>query len=142
MEYSISSILSLISHVHSKTAFFLEKRLSAEGLVSLASSHGFILFCLSQNPMLMGELSQKINRDKSTTTALVKKLERLGFVQVEKSNEDSRKKVISLTEKGCQYNKITSEISHEVFQTAFGGFSDEDKESLLSLLTRLSKNLD
>lgn len=142
-KYTISSTLSLVSHIHSEAAEFLEKRLSEKGLDSLASSHGFILFCLSKKKsMLMGELSSAINRDKSTATALVKKLELMGFVQIEKSKEDSRKKIVALTEKGLEYNKTTSEISRELLEKAFGGFSDEDKNRLLSLLCRLSENLE
>lgn len=142
-KYTVSSTLSLVSHIHSEAAEFLEKRLAEKGLESLASSHGFILFCLSKRKsMLMGELSSAINRDKSTTTALVKKLERLGFVQLEKSKEDSRKKIVTLTEKGLEYNKTTSEISKELLEKAFGGFSEDDKSVLLSMLCKLSKNLE
>lgn len=142
MTYTISSILSLISHIHSEAAEFLEKRLSEKGLESLASSHGFILFVLSQKKsMLMGELSETINRDKSTTTALVKKLEKLGFVKTQKSEDDSRKKIIKLTKKGSEYNKTTSELSDELLKKAFENFCDEDKKLLFSLLCKLSENL-
>lgn len=141
MQYTISSALSLISHIHSQAAEFLEKSLSKKGLESLASSHGFILFCLSKRPMLMGELSEIINRDKSTTTALVKKLENLGFVQVEKSKEDSRKKIIALTEKGEKYNEVTAEISSELMKKAFKNFNEDEKQNLLNGLLKLSENL-
>lgn len=143
MNYTISSTLSLISHIHSEAAGFLEKKLAEKGLESLASSHGFILFILSkEKSMLMGELSSAINRDKSTTTALVKKLEKLGFVKTEKSAEDSRKKIITLTEKGKKYNETTSELSKNLLAKAFNEFSDEEKNSLLSLLCKLSENLE
>lgn len=143
MNYTISSTLSLISHIHSEAAGFLEKKLAEKGLESLASSHGFILFILSkEKSMLMGELSSAINRDKSTTTALVKKLEKLGFVKTEKSAEDSRKKIITLTEKGKKYNETTSELSKNLLAKAFNEFSDEEKNSLLSLLSKLSENLE
>lgn len=143
MTYTISSTLSLISHIHSESQEFLEKRLAEKGLESLASSHGFILFILSKKKsMLMGELSSAINRDKSTTTVLVKKLEKLGFVKTQKSEEDSRKKIITLTEKGKKYNETTAELSKELLTKAFSGFSDEEKNSLFSLLCKLSENLE
>lgn len=143
MKYTISSTLSLISHIHSEAAGFLGKKLVEKGLESLASSHGFILFILSkEKSMQMGELSSAINRDKSTTTALVKKLEKLGFVKTEKSAEDSRKKIITLTEKGKKYNETTAALSKELLAKAFKGFSDEEKNSLLSHLCKLSDNLE
>lgn len=141
MQYTISSVLSLISHIHSQAAEFLEKSLAEKGLESLASSHGFILFCLSKKPMLMGELSNAINRNKSTATVLVKKLENLGFVKVEKSREDSRKKIIALTEKGEKYNEVTAEISSGLMKKAFRNFCDEEKQNLLNELLKLSDNL-
>ena len=91
--------------------------------------------------MKMGELSEVINRNKSTTTALVKKLENLGFVQVEKSKEDSRKKIIALTEKGEKYNEVTAEISSELMKKAFKNFSEDEKQNLLNELLKLSENL-
>ncbi len=91
--------------------------------------------------MLMGELSNAINRNKSTATVLVKKLENLGFVKVEKSREDSRKKIIALTEKGEKYNEVTAEISSGLMKKAFRNFCDEEKQNLLNELLKLSDNL-
>ncbi|MBQ0052421.1 MAG: MarR family transcriptional regulator [Treponema sp.] len=142
MDYSVSSILSLVSRVHSLAADFLQKKLSDKGLPELTSSHGFILFCLAKNQMTMGELSSKINRDKSTTTFLVRKLESLGFVQIRKSDEDSRKKILSLTEKGSEYNAITEEISTQLLEGAYKNFEEAEKQKLLELLVKMSENLE
>ena len=77
----VNSSISLLSNIHSITADFLTERLKTKGFPDFASSHGNILFQLSVNEkMTMGELSEKINRDKSTTTVLVRKLESEGFI--------------------------------------------------------------
>ena len=114
----------------------------ASGLPELASSHGFILFCLSQTEqMTLGELAQKINRDKSTTTVLVRKLEASGLVTTQKDQADSRKKFISLTEKGREYNTVTARLSEELLQTSYQNFSGGEKTELLRLLGKLYENL-
>ena len=120
---------------------FLTKRLSENGLENLASSHGNILFQLSLVPSLkMNELSQKINRDKSTTTVLVQKLINAGLVDSKASNDDKRIRIITLTEKGLEYNKKTAEISKELVSTFYKGFSKEETELFYSFLLRAEEN--
>lgn len=143
MIYDQNSILSLISHIHSQSQNFLQKKLSALGLTKLATSHGNILFCLSHTKSLsLSELSQKINRDKSTTTALVKKLEQSGLVEQKKDPHDSRKKQIQLTQKGSQYNEKTNDLSNELMQNSWKNFTVQEKTQLVSLLNKLSANLE
>lgn len=141
MEYTISSVISLISHLHTATADFTNERLSEKG--NFVSSHGFILFQLSgKDKLTMGEIAHLINRDKSTTTVLVKKLREEGLVKEESSSEDSRVKYISLTKKGREYNELTSQISKDLLTQCYKGFSTEEKEELLRLLEKMNDNLD
>lgn len=142
MTYSINSILRLISKIHSSTQDFLQHKLELCGLSKMASSHGNILFCLSQQKsMTFGEISEKINRDKSTTTVLLKKLEEENFIQIKKDENDSRKKNIELSEKGKKINLETEKISKEMYELALKNFSEKEKEELLILLTKVKNNL-
>lgn len=142
MDFAVTSVMSLISHVHSLSQDFLQKKMGAAGLPELASSHGFILFCLSQTErMTLGDLAQKINRDKSTTTVLVRKLEQADLVTLQKDGRDTRKKFISLTEKGRDYNAVTARLSEDLLATSYRGFSDAEKTELLRLLLKLYGNL-
>ena len=87
----VNSSISLLSHIHSITADFLTRKLSERGFPEFASSHGNILFQLSVNEkMTMGELAERINRDKSTTTVLVRKLEAEGFLTGSPDPSDKR----------------------------------------------------
>jgi MarR family transcriptional regulator, organic hydroperoxide resistance regulator len=148
MSHDASSTASLISRIHTESAEFLTKRLneqelrSPDGLSELASSHGYILFCLSKTSrMTMGELAEKINRDKSTTTVLVRKLTKAGFVRIEKCSTDSRCKYLMLTDRGREWNELTARLSKELLKTYYKGFSAKEKETLFSLLNRVSDNL-
>ena len=91
--------------------------------------------------MTLGEVSQKINRDKSTTTVLVRKLESAGLVEIQRDKNDTRKKIISLTEKGRNYNSLTARLSEELLATSYKGFSQAEKEELLRLLEKMHENL-
>ena len=137
----VNSSISLLSNIHSITADFLTERLKQNGYPDFASSHGNILFQLSVNEkMTMGELSEKINRDKSTTTVLVRKLEKEGFITGEADSSDKRSRIIFLTEKGKEFNQTARELSQELLGTFYKDFSDDEKELFLQLLLRIKKN--
>ena len=141
MERNINSSISLVSHIHGTTADFLTKELAAQGFDDFATSHGNMLFQLSLNTqMTMGELSRKINRDKSTTTVLVRKLMKEGYVEEKPSAEDKRSKLITLTAKGMQYEKVTSNISKQLLDTFYKGFTEEEKLQFLGYLERIHEN--
>lgn len=137
----VNSSISLLSNIHSITADFLTERLKAKGFPDFASSHGNILFQLSVNEkMTMGDLSEKINRDKSTTTVLVRKLEAEGFITGESDPADKRSRIIYLTEKGKQFNQTAQELSSELLGTFYKDFTEEEKETFFQTLLRIKNN--
>lgn len=138
---SINSSISLLSNIHSITAEFLTEKLSQQGFNEFASSHGNILFQLSSHDHLsMSELSKIINRDKSTTTVLVRKLENEGYVKVTPDPKDKRGRFVSLTEEGKKYNSITAEISKELLTTFYKDFTEEEKEKFVEFLNKIKNN--
>ena len=137
----INSSISLLSHIHTITADFAINNLKKQGFNDFASSHGNILFQLSREEVLsMGQLAKKINRDKSTTTVLVRKLEAEGLVITFADQKDKRSKNISLTQKGRSFNLSTQEISKDLLQTFYKGFTDSEKEAFFTYLKRIESN--
>lgn len=137
----VNSSISLLSNIHSITADFLTERLKNKGFPDFASSHGNILFQLSVNEkMTMGDLSEKINRDKSTTTVLVRKLEKEGFITGDPDPADKRSRIIYLTEKGKQFNSTARQLSKELLDTFYKDFSEEEKENFFHTLLRIRDN--
>jgi len=119
------------------------EKLSNQGFKQFASSHGNILFQLSAHEQLsMSELSRLINRDKSTTTVLVRKLENEGYIKVEPYPEDKRGRYVSLTEEGKKYNSVTAEISKDLLSTFYKGFTEEEKVQFVELLSKIKHNFD
>ena len=141
MNTDIRQSMSLVSRIHSAAADFLIKRLAEKGLPDFASSHGFILFQLAAKDALsMKELAEKINRDKSTATFLVRKLERDGFVKTAPSPGDARSKLVSLTSKGKRYNDVTAELANDLLKIFYKGFSEDEKKKAFAYLTRIAEN--
>ena len=137
----VNSSISLLSHIHTITADFITEKLKERGFPDFASSHGNILFQLSVNEkMTMGELAEKINRDKSTTTVLVRKLESEGFITGDPDPADKRSRIIYLTAKGKQFNQTAHELSSPLLGTVYKGFSEEEKEHFFQSLLRIKSN--
>ena len=148
-ELKLSTISSLIDQIHTEATYFLDCKLKAEGLSKLASSHGFIIFTLSQNkdektselkPLTMTEVAQKIGKDKSTTTVLIEKLVKFGYVHREKSSIDSRVWLISLTEEGKSYTNKMEQISKILLEKFYEGFSEDEKKTVFTLLKKIQSN--
>ena len=140
---NVNSSISFLSHIHTIIATFLTEKLKKQGFNDFASSHGNILFQLNKNgKMTMSELAKAINRDKSTATVLVRKLEKEGFVSIINDKKDKRNKNILLFQKGMEYTKITTEISNELLSTFYKGFSNQEKQNFLEYLERIEKNFE
>lgn len=134
-------ISSLIAQIHTYSSNFLRTRLTQEGLPELVSSHGFILYKLSlAESMTMTDLAKSINKDKSTTTALTKKLEKAGLVERSSSSKDRRVIYIKLSEQGAKYAQAMSAISKELTETFYKNFSEKEKEDVFTLLSKISTN--
>ena len=137
-------IVYFISKVKKKMTTFIEKSLNEKGLYDLVPSYGNILTALYDNngKLSMKEIGQLVGKDKSTITALVNKLLKLGYVQKEKCLKDRRITYIILTEKGKAIEDKVNLISKQVNLVAYKGFSEEDKDVLLKLLKKMNNNFE
>ena len=143
MKQQSDTSIATVSQIHSLTSEFLKKQLSAQGFDDFASSHGYILYQLSLKPQVtMKELSGKINRDKSTTTVLVRKLEGAGLVKISIDENDKRNKLLSLTQKGQEYNHMTKQLSQELIERFYKGFSQQEKNEFIGFLERIKENFE
>lgn len=134
--------ISKISKIRSEIFDYIECELRKRGIEGLVVSHGNILDILYDNDgkLTMKEISEGINRTKSTVTQLVDKLLIAGYVTKESNLEDKRSSYIVLTEKGLSIKKDFKEISENVIKELFYDFTEEEAEILLMLLDRVINN--
>ena len=136
----MSAILSLISKIHEKGNRFIIEELKNNGAEGLVPSHGDILVCLYKNSkMTMKDIANCIHRTKPTVTVLVDKLEKLGYVKREASDEDSRSTNIVLTQKGEDFKVIFEKISEELNKMLYKNLSPEESELIEKLLRKVLK---
>ncbi len=148
-EFNLNTISSLIAEIHSDATNYLDARLKEEGLSEITASHGFILFVLSQNKnqstgelesMTMKTIAKKIDKNKSTTTVLIEKLLRHGYVNRKKDERDIRYSYISLSEKGLSFTDKMQKISKELSEKFYNGFSEDEKKTVFTLLKKIQSN--
>lgn len=138
-----NSIISLIANIHNQANKLIIEELKNKNLEGLAPSHGDILILLYNNEdgILMNKIASTIHKDKSTVTALVNKLEKLGFVEKFKSDFDSRSTIVKISKKGLELKPIFFEnISRKLLDTSYNNFTQEEKNTLFKLLEKVLKN--
>lgn len=136
----MKEMLSLVSKIHEKGNRFIIEELKNNGAEGLVPSHGDILVCLYKNgKMTMKDIANSIHRTKPTVTVLIDKLEKLGYLKREDSDEDSRSTNIVLTQKGVDFKVIFEKISKELNKMLYKNLSLEESELIEKLLRKVLK---
>ncbi|HET6459197.1 MAG TPA: MarR family transcriptional regulator [Syntrophales bacterium] len=135
-------IIFLIGRIQYKANRFLLRELRSHGINGLAPSHGEILgYLMARGPLPMSEIGKTIDKDKSTITALVNKLIRLGYVVKKNDSHDSRVSLISLTRKGMSLKQSFLIIARKLRAQSYRDISDDERETLVTLLDKINANL-
>lgn len=139
MKYNTSS---KISHLRYLSNHLIEEELNKREIQDLHTSYGSIMYALlNTESMTMKELAVKIDRDKSTLTALSKKLIKSGYVELTTNQEDKRSKLIRLTKKGKKVKLVFDEISEILNSKLWENISDEEADIFDTVLDKLINNL-
>lgn len=135
-------IVYFISKTKKKMQKFIETQLKEHKIDDLVPSYGNIFTALYEHGgrLKMSELSNLVNKDKSTVTVLVNKLIERKYIQKQFSKEDRRVVYIVLTEKGQAFESVYKKISAEINAVAFEGFEEAEKEIFLRLLKKMNNN--
>lgn len=135
-------IISLISKIRDRANCIIIEELEKRNIKGLVPSHGDILASLFTNEYrTQKEFTEITNRKKNTVTALMKKLEQYGYIEKNDNKNDKRQIKISLTEKGKELKKPFFDISENLIERIYKGFTSEEQIMLVQLLHKLYDNL-
>jgi len=137
-------IVYFVSKTKKSMIQFIEDQLVKKDIEDIVPSYGNILTVLYDHggKLSMKEIGDLLGKEKSTITTLVNKIEKLGYVEKVKSEDDRRVTYVCVTEKGRSIESEFADISKEVKKTAYYGFTNEEKKELLRLLKKLKSNFD
>lgn len=132
---SASSLLLKLNYTRDLAYNLLELEFHQIDMHGLAPSHAeIILFLQSGGRKTMQEIARHIQRDKSTLTVLINKLERKGFVKRVPGLADRRKTYIEPQASCAIVEKEIKKIYNKVNRLLVKDLSASDKKSLAKLL--------
>jgi DNA-binding MarR family transcriptional regulator len=137
-------IVYFVSKTKKKMTKFIEKKLIEKGLTDLAPSYGNILTVLYDNEgsLRIKDIGDLLGKEKSTMTTLINNLEKHGYVEKVRDENDRRNTYVRLTDKARRIENEFNEISAAVQERAYNNFSKDEKDELLRLLKKLNQNFD
>ncbi len=133
--------INLISRIRELSGSVIVSELEKAGIKGVVPSHGDIIVALIKHRELtMTEIAEGINKDRSTVTTLVKKLNKLGFTDTKKNELDQRSSLVFLTPKGRELEKGFEEISEKLYSIQYEGITDEEREVFRRVLIKMHEN--
>ena len=131
----------LISKIHQISGRIFSKKLK-QYKIEINPAQGRILFVLwEKDEISIQELAKKTSLGKSTLTSMLNRLEKAEYIQLKRSSEDDRKKIITLTEKDTKLYDKYKELSKEMNQLFYNGFSNKEIDTFEQCLEKSLKNL-
>ena len=95
----------------------------------------------SEDGVCLGDLSELIDREKTTITRMIDGLERLNLVVRVPSLEDRRKKLIYLTSLGKQKIQDIQKFKPEIMNETLKGVDEKDLKIVEEVLDKVFANL-
>lgn len=113
-----------------------------ESGIEINPAQGRIMFALWQNDGIsIQELAGKTQLGKSTLTSMLDRLEAMGYLRRQRSEQDRRKVFIFRTPKDREMEKQYVELSEAMTELWYQGFSSQEIETFETYLRRILDNL-
>ena len=112
---------------------------------TLTGSHGFILCWLQKNrerPLFQRGMEKAFKLRRSSATAILQTMERNELLRREAVASDARLKRLILTEKGEELCRVIHGDIEESERRLVAGLTQEELQTLQSILQKLSANLE
>ncbi|MEH6348308.1 MAG: MarR family transcriptional regulator [Bermanella sp.] len=140
--YGEDQFIILLAKLKDRAYEFIQaelKRLDIEG----APSHGAILVALLHYKQLsLTELSKIIDKKKSSTTELVDKLIKIGYVEKTIDVHDQRIKLVQLTKKSMGLKSKFAQFTKNLTNKTFQGVSEKEKQQTILVMDKILKNFE
>ncbi|MBO7178835.1 MAG: MarR family transcriptional regulator [Clostridia bacterium] len=98
-------------------------------------------FILQNKSCTQKELAIHLHISPASVATTLKRMEKAGFIERIEDKADTRKKHLSVTKKGENALKDFRKLCDETDLQLFAGFSENEKEQLMSYLKRLNGNI-
>lgn len=132
----------IIGKIHHLGGRILAKKLRETKLAAINPAQGRILFVLWQKDNIsIQDLAKETSLGKSTLTSMLDRLETNGYLVRVPSAEDRRIIFIRLTEKNRELRTIYEEVSRQMTELFYAGFTTGEIDNFEGYLKRIFDNL-
>lgn len=132
----------LITRIKQLQGRIFEKLLAAHGISEFNGAQGRILFVLwEKDGIPISELAKKTGLAKTTLTSMLDRMEQRDLIERVYSSADRRTVKIRLTKKAAGLQEHYNQVSDEMNQIFYRGFSDEEIRLLEAGLRKVLANL-
>ncbi len=132
----------LVAKIHQISGRIFAKKLKKHNINEINPAQGRILFVLWKNDGIpISQLSEKTLLKKSTLTSMLDRLEDMGYIIRIPSKNDRRKIIIKRTEKDRSFQILYMQVSREMNDLFYQGFTEKEIDQLESSLEKILDNL-
>ena len=133
---------NIISQIKRLSDRIFGRILSEQKIDAFNGAQGRILYVLWQEGMIpFRELAARTGLAPTTLTSMVDRMEEADLVQRIPDRADRRKTLLSLTENARNLKKPYTNVSNQMTEIFYEGFSEEEIELCEALLGRIHANL-
>ncbi|MBE6701720.1 MAG: MarR family transcriptional regulator [Ruminococcaceae bacterium] len=141
MRDKLSSPVRLITSISRKL-----KRGADENLIreKITVEQVMVMRMIHENGGSVGQkdIEKAFEVRRSTVTSAMQTLEKKGFIVRSPHPDDSRAKIVTLTASGIEKNRKLINFIEERDEKLLVGLTSEEKDTLTSLLLKISENID
>ena len=133
----------LISRIKQVGTRIFDRMLAQSGIDSVNGAQGRILYVLwQQDGITISSLSAKTSLANTTLTAMLDRMEMLGLIVRKPDPADRRSRLIALTEKARSLQGDYANISQQMNERYYAGFTEEEIVVFEGYLQRVLSNLE
>jgi len=133
----------LISRIKQVGTRIFDRMLAQSGIDSFNGAQGRILYVLWQHEDIsISSLSAKTSLANTTLTAMLDRMEKLGLIVRKPDPSDRRSRLIALTEKARSLQGDYTNISQQMNELYYAGFSEKEIVVFEGYLQRVLSNLE
>lgn len=132
----------LITKIHQLSQRVFEKLLKKNGIEEITAAQGRVMFPLwVQDNISFQELKKKAMLSKATLSYMLNNLEEAGHIERIRSEEDRRTLNIKLTKKNQELLEKYTQVSNEMKELYYFGFSENQIDEFEEDLKKILENL-
>lgn len=124
---------------------FIENSPNKKKIDCITGTNGWIIAFLSCNKhrdIFQKDVEKEFDVTRSTASKVIDLMEQKGLVERQKVSSDARLRKLVLTPKAEELSALFEEDINLLEETLVQGFSQEEREQLLSYLMRMKTNLE